>query len=64
MVYWTGLFWQCTKCGTVFIDRCPYCGASPENTEHDKVCLCKDCEFKRGAVPGGNGNKERTNRDG
>lgn len=62
MIYWTGLMWCCTDCGTAFMDRCNCCGATPDKTKHDKMCLCKDCEFKRGAEPSGNGNKERTRR--
>ena len=43
MIYWTGICWACTKCGSAFGWTCPICGANPENTKHSKECCCKRC---------------------
>lgn len=45
MIFWTGVCWACTKCGSAFGWRCPVCKATPENTEHDtKICGCPKCK--------------------
>ena len=43
MIYWTGIFWVCTKHGKYFALWCPTCGASQTNTTHSKECCCKKC---------------------
>ena len=53
MIFWTGICWACTKCGSAFDIRCPVCGANPSDgkTEHKKeICSCPICKDVRKGV--------------
>jgi len=50
MIFWTGICWACTKCGSAFDFKCPICGVGPEDgkTEHKReICSCPICKEKR-----------------
>lgn len=52
MIFWTGVCWACTKCGSAFVIKCPFCGANPGDgeTEHKKeICNCHICKGIRKA---------------
>lgn len=47
MIFWTGVCWACTACGSAFDIKCPMCGASPadKKTEHKvEICSCPICK--------------------